>query len=207
MAEYHKFVFDFENRSFVGQFEEMYQQEKVSNFDSWHQEDSRQLNRKIALSIMENYNFRSILDVGAGKGALTHCLKKNNNKVVGVDISSTAVEVAKSRFPDIDFYKVDVNNLFEFETFLRNNSLFQERVDLTFCSECLSYVKNWRGLIELISRFSDHLMISLYIPENPIGFIKSIKHLEDQMVNNFEIIESVYLNKAKFIILFGITKE
>jgi hypothetical protein len=60
MAEYHKFVFDFENRSFVGQFEEMYQQEKVSNFDSWHQEDSRQLNRKIALSIMENYNFRSM---------------------------------------------------------------------------------------------------------------------------------------------------
>jgi len=46
MARYHKYVFDADKREFVGSFEEMYQNEKVDNFDSWHQEDSRKLQRK-----------------------------------------------------------------------------------------------------------------------------------------------------------------
>ena len=72
MADYHKHVFNTKDRTFVGWFEEMYQQEKDSSFDSWHQEDSRQLNRKIALEILSEYNFNRILDIGTGKGALTH---------------------------------------------------------------------------------------------------------------------------------------
>lgn len=36
MAKYHKYVFDTDNRRCVGKFEEMYQQEKIANFDSWH---------------------------------------------------------------------------------------------------------------------------------------------------------------------------
>ena len=72
--------------------------EQIDNFDSWHQEDSRQLQRKIALSILEEYNFQSIVDVGSGKGALTHLLKKRNNQVIGLDISSTAVEQQKQDF-------------------------------------------------------------------------------------------------------------
>lgn len=56
MSEYHKYVFDLENRSFVGNFEEMYRKESEVGFDSWHQENNRQLNRKIALSILDSYN-------------------------------------------------------------------------------------------------------------------------------------------------------
>ena len=109
MAEYHKYVFDVTNQRFVGEFEEMYQQEKISNFDSWHLDDSRQINRKIALDILSFYNFEKIVDIGSGKGTLTHELKKSNNHVLGIDISSTAVEVAKARFPDIEFETADVN--------------------------------------------------------------------------------------------------
>jgi hypothetical protein len=72
MAEYHKFVFDGDARSFVGQFEELYQQEKIANFDSWHQDDSRLSNRKIAIDILGSYNFNSIVDIRSGKGTLTH---------------------------------------------------------------------------------------------------------------------------------------
>ncbi len=114
MAEYHKYVFNTEDRTFVGNFEEMYQQEKDSVFDSWHQEDSRQLNRKIALEILSEYNFDRIVDIGTGKGALTHQLKRCNNEVIGLDISPTAVEVARSRFPDIIFDVVDVNDVVGF---------------------------------------------------------------------------------------------
>ena len=62
MAEYHKYVFDLEKRTFIGDFETMYQQESVDNFDSWHQDDTRQLQRKIDLTILEDYNFNKIID-------------------------------------------------------------------------------------------------------------------------------------------------
>jgi trans-aconitate methyltransferase len=86
----------------------MYQHEKTANFDSWHQDDSRQLNRKIALDILGSYNFQRIVDIGSGKGTLTHQLKKINNQVLGLDISPTAIEVARARFPDIEFDVADV---------------------------------------------------------------------------------------------------
>ncbi len=120
MAGYHKYVFNADKREFVGSFERMYQNEQIDNFDSWHQEDSRQLQRKIALSILEEYNFQSIVDVGSGKGALTHLLKKRNNQVIGLDISPTAVEQAKARFPDIQFSSIDVNDSDKFELFLKD---------------------------------------------------------------------------------------
>lgn len=120
MAEYHKYVFDTNNRRFVGKFEEMYQQERIANFDSWHQDDTRQLNRKIALEILGGYNFENIIDIGAGKGALTHQLKKLNNHVLGLDISPTAIEVARACFPDIEFDVAYVNDLPWFTTYLDN---------------------------------------------------------------------------------------
>ena len=70
--------------------------------------------------MMEEYNFQSIVDVGSGKGALTHLLKKRNNQVIGLDISSTAVEQAKARFPDIQFISIDVNDSDKFELFLKD---------------------------------------------------------------------------------------
>jgi len=120
MAKYHKYVFDLENRQFVGDFEAMYQNESKENFDSWHQDDSRQLQRKIDLAILENYNFNKILDIGSGKGSLTHILKKKNNMVVGIDISQTAVDIASERFPDIDFVCSDVNIISNYTHIINN---------------------------------------------------------------------------------------
>ena len=109
LAKYHKYVFDVANRSFVGEFEEMYQQESVDNFNSWHQDDSRQLNRHIAFSILNQYNFDNILDSGSGKGSHTHKLKRINNHVLGINISESAVNIAPARFPDIEFQSFDIN--------------------------------------------------------------------------------------------------
>ncbi|MGG7091094.1 methyltransferase domain-containing protein [Campylobacter sp. 1BO] len=109
MAKYHKYVFNLENRKFVGDFELMYQNEAIENFDSWHQDDSRQLQRKIDLAIFDEYNFKTILDIGCGKGSFTHHLKKKNNYCLGVDISPTAINIAKERFLDIDFEVCDIS--------------------------------------------------------------------------------------------------
>ena len=91
MAKYHKYVFDVEKRTFIGDFENMYAHESIEKFDSWHQD--------------------TIVDIGCGKGALTHILKKKNNTCLGIDISQTAIDVAKERFNDIDFVVCDINNI------------------------------------------------------------------------------------------------
>ena len=76
MAGYHKYVFNVDKWEFVGSFEEMYQNEQIDNFDSWHQENSMQLNRKFALAILDMWNFSLIVDVGCGKGGINTPFEK-----------------------------------------------------------------------------------------------------------------------------------
>jgi len=202
MAEYHKYVFDLEKCAFVGNFEGMYQQELVANFDSWHQEDSRQLNRKIALDMLEEVNFSTILDIGTGKGSLSHRLKKRNNHVLGVDVSPTAIAAAKARFPDIDFEVADANDVAVFEEYLIVR-YGEAGVDLAFSAECLSYIENWRQLVAMLAAHARHLLITLYIPENPIGFVKSADDLETEVAKHFDVNEVVVIKKSRFIVLLA----
>ncbi|MDD5392913.1 MAG: class I SAM-dependent methyltransferase [Thiothrix sp.] len=206
MTEYHKYVFDSSNRRFVGKFEEMYQQEKIVNFDSWHQDDSRQLNRKIALEILSGYNFGKIIDIGTGKGTLTHQLKKFNNHVLGLDISPTAIEVARARFPDIEFDVADVNDLPWLTLYLDNKyggNAQARGADLVFTAECLSYIEHWKELICELANRTRYLMINLFIPPNPIGFVKSIEELEAEVSLHFEILELVVIKRSRFVVLFA----
>ena len=103
MPGYHKYVFDTDKREFVGEFEKMYQAEDSQGFDSWLERDLRPLRKTISYAILSAYNFSRILDIGCGKGTFTHLLKKQNNHVVGIDLSETAIRKAQASFPDIDF--------------------------------------------------------------------------------------------------------
>jgi 2-polyprenyl-3-methyl-5-hydroxy-6-metoxy-1,4-benzoquinol methylase len=196
------------NRKFVGKFEDMYRLEKIQNFDSWQQDDTRHFSRKVALDILDGFNFGRILDIGCGKGMLTHRLKKNNNHVVGLDVSPTAIEVARSRYLDIDFEVVDVNNLTKLRYFLDENygcveDANMKNIDLVFAAECLSYIENWKGLIQDLAQRTSYLMITLYIPNNPVGYVKSSDEIEFVVSNNFEILEVVSMKNSQSVILFA----
>lgn len=207
MEKYHKYVFDVERRSFVGEFEQMYRQESVEHFDSWHQEDSRQLNRKLALGLLEEWNFDRVIDIGVGKGTLTHKLKKRNNVVLGLDISPTAIEMARERYPDIEFAAIDVNDLGLFEALLKQKTEDWGGVNLAFSSECLSYLSNWRQLLALLSRYCEYLLVSLYIPENPIGFVKSEQELFGVCAEHFIPIEEAFLRCSRFAVVLGKSRQ
>ncbi|MGB7403219.1 MAG: class I SAM-dependent methyltransferase [Arcobacter sp.] len=199
MAKYHKYVFDLDKRELVGDFETMYQNESKENFDSWHQDDTRQLQRKIDFALLEDYSFDKIIDIGCGKGSLTHLLKKKNNYVLGLDISQTAVNIAQERFPDIDFLSVDVDRIENFTSLTAQIG----GVNLVFTSEVFSYIENWKELLKEISKSSEYFMISLYIPENPIGFVKSENDLVEEIEKNFVLIEHISLNTTNFVIVFA----
>ncbi len=203
MAKYHKFVFDNENRKFVGNFDEMYQSELNTNFDSWHQEDTRHLPRNILLFMLNNYNFQNILDLGCGKGSLTHVLKKKNNSVTALDISSTAINMARERYPDIQFDCVDIGDIITTKEYFTE----RERPDLIVARELFSYLTNWREVLKLISGHTKYFIISLDIPDNPIGFVKSYEELYSEIERYFEIIECIKLYKHKHIIIFSKTNQ
>lgn len=202
MSEYHSYVFDETKRCLVGKFEEMYQAEKEKDFDGWQQDDLRHLDKMICLDILSRYNFNRVIDVGCGKGTFTQFLKKQNNYVMGVDISETALHVAKGRFPDIKFKQIDL----QLDKWVKKISRGGE-FDLLVCLEALSYIKNWRTLLDDFTKICKHILISLFIPDKPIGYVKTFAELNTAFLTNFDIIENIQLLNRKKIILFGGSKN
>jgi len=197
MAEYHRYVFNNQTRKFVGQFEEMYKSEQIKGFDSWQQDDLRHLDRKICLSILDQFTYSKILDVGCGKGSFTQFLKKCNNNVTGIDISATAIERAKARYSDIDFKKVDIS-VADWDQLIGGGGY-----DLIICLELLSYIENWRMLLGKFSEMASYILIKLFIPENPIGYVKDVDSLFKEFSICYEVLEDVRLINRKMYILFG----
>lgn len=181
MAKYHKYVFDTENRKFVGKFEDMYANEDKENYDSWFQEDLRGFKYVLASAILSQYNFNSILDMGCGKGTFTHLLKKKNNEVMGTDISETAVRKAQAKFPDIQFQALKAEDVLS----------LNRKFELVVVMEILSYLETWREVIQKISQITDYVFISLYLPPNPIGFVKSFQELSTEVEKHFAIVSKV----------------
>jgi len=202
--EYHKYVFDVENRAFVGQFDEMYQSEQVEDFDSWHQDDIRHLPRKILLNTIGDMNFEIVVDLGCGKGSFTHILKRKNNYVVGIDISPTAINRAEVRYPDIDFINMDINDPDRLNEFIRG---IEVPVTLVCAREILSYLPRWQDILEMLSSYTQYLVIGLDIPENPIGFVKDKKELYNAVKRNYNIIESISLKMHYHMIIFAESRQ
>jgi len=176
--KYHDYVF--QKGQFVGNFEAMYQNEDLMGYCSWYQDDMKDLGYQLSLTILSQYNFESILDVGCGEGMFTSLLKKKNNNVSGIDVSPTAIKKANIRFKNIDFFVGDIKT-----------DVILKHYDLIVLKEILSYVDNWRKTIKDLSKISKYLFVSLDLPEFPNGFVKSFKELEEEITKYYEIQVSV----------------
>lgn len=193
---YHKYVFDSGNRIFVGNFDEMYKNEDIHNYDSWFQEDVTHLGKQLSLVILNNYNFDTILDIGCGKGAFTHLLKKMNNNVMGIDVSETAVKKARAKYKNIEFTVCTAENI----------AKLGRKWDLVVLYEVLSYIDNWKEVLRITANISDYIFISLFIPEEPIGYVKNFHDLKAEISLYFETINCIMWNE-KTILFFGKKKH
>ena len=207
MADYHKYVFDSVARSFVGDFDALYKEDELGKFDSWHQDDLQPLNKQVLQNILK-HKFQNILDVGCGKGALTNQLKDGNNNIIGIDISPIAINIAKNRYPDIRFLTANVQNFNKFNSFLKEETILMGvNFDLMIMAECLSYIENWRELIHMASNYTQFIAIALYIPLNPIGFVKSVDDLIEAVLHDYELIEFVQIMSSSSNILLAKSKN
>lgn len=190
---YHRFVFDLEKRRFVGAFEEMYLAEDDEGFDSWHQDDLGRLRYRLVHALLANA-YDSLLDVGCGKGAMTAALGRFATRTVGVDVSPTAIEKARARFPDIDFHVTHGDLPTEFAG---------QRFSLVTCIEVLSYLEDWRAALAELASLGNRLFVSLYVPSDPIGSVKSLGELRDEFAKVAEIETEVVVDGSVILLLGG----
>lgn len=78
---------------------------------------NRQRIRTILKYVKQCDDVKRVLDIGCGTGFLTYELKKLSSKfeVIGIDISKTALKIARSKYKDIKFLEVDAELKFPFE--------------------------------------------------------------------------------------------
>ena len=169
-------------KKFIGNFEDMYKNEDM-DVDPWLSSDLSTTIKKIHSTMLSDYNYSAILDYGCGKGAFTHTLKKKNNKVYGVDVSIYAIKKAKHMY----------KHLVDFSTIVEKKWK-KKKYDLIVCLETLSYVKQYKQLMQTFSTRGNYLYLSLYIPKKPIGFVKNIDKLISQL-------ESSNLSQNKVLFL------
>lgn len=189
---YHQYVFDSEKRKFIGNFEEMYQQEDVQGYDSWYQDDTTHIVKRLVLALLQEYNFNLILDIGCGKGSFTHLLKKKNNKVSGCDISETAIKKASAKYPEIHFFVASSDKLMQ---------EYKLKHDFVMIMEVLSYIKSWKSFIEYVSGITDYLLLTLYLPSDPIGYVKTFDKLKDEVRKYFLTIHEMVIDQSVIILL------
>lgn len=192
MQPYHKYIFDEKERRFVGRFEEMYRAEQGGGYDSWYQENLTHLAKQLSLVMLNQYNYGSILDIGCGKGAFTHLLKKNNNDVIGIDLSETAIDVAMSKYPQIEWVAGSAVSMLT-ET--------DHKFDLIVAMEVLSYIETWREVLAASAMGGQRIFISLYLPDEPIGFVKTFADLLDSVNQHFDIENKLQVNDETLLIL------
>ncbi|MFM7526048.1 MAG: class I SAM-dependent DNA methyltransferase [Actinomycetota bacterium] len=203
MPNYHEFVFDTTNRRFVGMFEEMYRAESDCNFDSWHQDDlSARYDVTVMLRLLAKRHYRNALDLGCGKGSLTSILASFADHVHGVDISKTAVDVATRRFPGLEFSVMEISSVSSIRSALDSVSTNSDGRVLVVICQVLSYLENWREIIRCITRSGADILVALYLPDNPIGFVKSFQELRDELTTSDGLLTHIYNQEIEQHIFF-----
>ena len=132
-SDYHDYVFKDGKR--IGKFDEMY---KYSAEIPWHQDKTAySVFSDIDISILKQFKYESICEVGCGLGYFSNRLYKELSsnaglpKVTGIEISKTAVEKASEQFPDIRFIVGDLT---------KEILLPDEKYDLVVIKEVFWYV-------------------------------------------------------------------
>ena len=172
MNGYHEFVFDEQKREFRGKFEEMYRAELLEQFDSWGQDDDRRLDLRITKLLVDSLEPTKIVDIGSGKGLLTSFLDGPNRNVIGCDVSETALAIAQARDPHVVYARLPDASIYSLVQFLFTSRQELGEIDVVVMSQVLSYINEWKNLIDIVFAYSSGICISLYLPENPIGFVK-----------------------------------
>lgn len=169
---YHDYVI--KDGKFIGEFDKMYQEVN----DPWMQSmQPNRIARYAAINFIKTFKIRSVLECGSGLGYFSNWIHRETGIVPkGIDISQTAVEKARQRFPELDFQVGNVvTDLHKFPA-----------VDAILLSEILWYILPDLNAVlrELKQRYTGkHLIINQVFYKNTqrygTEYFTSMKELTD----------------------------
>jgi SAM-dependent methyltransferase len=142
---------------YVGRFEEMY---RHSAEIPWHQDHTvNAVFSDLTVAILKNRRVTSMLDVGCGLGYMTARMMREIptlERIVGLDISETAIVEAMRKFPGIEFRAGDLDSL-----------VGPERFDVVVSKDVIWYVLDALPdyLAKLAHRSSRWIYIGQSFPE------------------------------------------
>lgn len=165
---YHRFVYDPREGRLLCQFEEMYQAEQIEGFDSWHQDEVR-IDKQLALALINSRKWKNVLDIGCGKGAVT--ARMIADRIVGIDVSQTALSTAAVRVPLGEFRRLPAERVTE----------IGEHFDLAVCLEVLSFIEEWQQFLDSVATVADWICVSLYLPPDPRWHVKNMDDLREEL--------------------------
>ena len=140
-------------------------QEYDAHAQSWQASMSTNMGHKylekpaMEKELPATFEGKSILCIGVGSGdELQEILKRNPAHVTGIDISNELLNIAKSRFPNVEFKKMDMSAMdFPEATF-----------DFVYSSLTFHYAKDWGMLCSELYRVlkeGGELLFSTHHPD------------------------------------------
>jgi 2-polyprenyl-3-methyl-5-hydroxy-6-metoxy-1,4-benzoquinol methylase len=91
--------------------------------------------------LQKNTKIKNILDLGCGLGYMTYALNKEGYLCTGVDLSDTAIKVAKKNFGEENFVSGDIAKL-----------NFNKKFDLIVCLELIEHIEKPFEFLELLKK-------------------------------------------------------
>jgi SAM-dependent methyltransferase len=122
--------------------------------------------------LVDSLDPKKIVDIGSGKGLLTSFLDAPGRNVIGCDVSETALSIARARDPHVAYTQLPDASVYSLVQFLFKSRQELGHIDVVVMSQVLSYIDEWKNLIDIVFAYSAGVCVSLYLPENPIGFVK-----------------------------------
>lgn len=100
--------------------------------------------------IVNTIGYSSLLDIGCGEGIVLSRIEAKG-KIVGVDISKKALQIAKNIFPDAKYIVADITDL----------PFSDKSFDISLCLEVLEHVEDLNKAAKEIKRVSKNTIISV----------------------------------------------
>ena len=93
-------------------YEKLYSEQKAYHWDMIKRKDTYYIQHtRIILNLVSKFGMGKILDVGCGDGYITSLFFEKFKDVVGIDISETAIKIAREKNPGVTFAVASCTNL------------------------------------------------------------------------------------------------
>lgn len=137
---------------------------------SFHKEDAPR--KFVEITSLINYTPKTIVDIGCGAGYLTNLIfnKYRPIKMVGIDISKEAIDIAREISPkNIDYRSM---NLMDFE--------IKEKFELGYLADLLEHIEDDKEILKKLLSFCKTLIIRVPLEHNFYNDFLKFIHISDE---------------------------